>query len=108
MYACLDVDVVVGGFQERHFNFVQGVVRTSAKGLRLCKLSNDISGRPLRPGESFLRQQLAQLCFCHFLSQCGDRSSRLQQMMTSHPQGNILVIVAMVLKMRDSHPAVYT
>ena len=75
MYACLDVDVVVSGFEKRHFNFVSGVARTSAIGLRLCKLSNDVGRRPLRPGESFLRQQLAQLCFCHFLSQCGDCSS---------------------------------
>ena len=53
MYACLDVDVVVGGFEKRHFNFVPGVARTSAIGLRPCKLSNDVGRRPLRPGEEF-------------------------------------------------------
>src|SRR5262249_31108139 len=68
MYACLNVDVVVGGFEKDHFNFVPTVAGTSTIGLRLCKLSNDVGRRPLRPGESFLRQQLAQLCFCHFAS----------------------------------------
>jgi hypothetical protein len=32
MYACLDVDVAVGGFEKCHFNFVPGVTRTSAIG----------------------------------------------------------------------------
>jgi len=72
MYACLDVDVVVGGFEKRYFNFVPGVARSSAIGLRLCKLSNDVGRQSLRPCESFLRQQLAQLCFCHFVPQCGN------------------------------------
>jgi hypothetical protein len=74
MYASLDMEVVVGGFEKRHFDFVPGVSRTSPKDLRLCKLGNDVGRRPLRPGESFLRQQLAQLCFCHFESQCSDCS----------------------------------
>jgi hypothetical protein len=39
MYTCLDVDVVVGGFEKRYFNFVPGVARSSAIGLRLCKLT---------------------------------------------------------------------
>src|SRR5207302_10400847 len=73
IYAGLDVDVVVGGFEKRHFDFVPGVARAPTIGLRLCKLSNDVGGRPLGPGESLLRQQLAQLCFCHFLSRCGIR-----------------------------------
>jgi hypothetical protein len=32
MYVCLDVDVVVGGFEKCHFNFVPGVTPTSAIG----------------------------------------------------------------------------
>src|SRR5215472_12634110 len=53
MYACLDVNVVVGSFEQRYFNFVPGVPRTSAIGLRPCKVSNDIGRRSLRPGDSF-------------------------------------------------------
>jgi hypothetical protein len=79
MYACLDVDVVVGGFEKRHFNFVPGVARASATGLRLCKLSDDVGRRPLGPGDSFPRQQLAQLCFCHFPCQCGEFAGSVAQ-----------------------------
>src|SRR5262245_40923791 len=72
MNACLDVDVIVGGFEKRQLNFVPGVARTSPIGLRLGELSHDVGRRPLHPGESFLGQQLAQLCFCHFASQSSD------------------------------------
>src|SRR5262245_6464651 len=71
MYARLNMDVVVGGFEKRDFDFVPGVARSMSIDLRLCKLGDDVGGRPFRPGESFLRQQLAQLCFRHFVSQYG-------------------------------------
>jgi hypothetical protein len=45
MYACLDVDVVVGGFEKRHFDFVPGVARTSAIGLRLSMSAGDLSAQ---------------------------------------------------------------
>src|SRR5690349_6751295 len=69
IYACLDVNIIVGGFEKRHLNFVPGVAGTSAIGLGLCELSNDVGRCSLHPGESFLRQEFAHLSFCHVVSQ---------------------------------------
>jgi hypothetical protein len=66
MYACLEVDVVVGGFEKAHFDFVPGVARTSTIGLRLSMSAGDLSAPARVSCDSSSRN-----CASDFVSQYG-------------------------------------